>query len=974
MDVLNGANDHFLFHPYLCIVCPIFSLGDGSFIQICGVLGEDILLPCTFTVASNFSLQQLVITWQRTVSLIVVHSYYNEKDHPEYQNPAFRGRTELFPKNFPSGNASLRLKEATTSDMGNYTCFVIQEDGKGYIENLVELKLYDKPLVIGNDDTAVLHRQRAICTLGFISGALIVLIGFRVGHSEMQKKKQQISNENVPLLEKTVEDVIESYKKDILKNRTEFDKMSHGKAKAYSLLDRIINITSPMKQITGLAPDFVPGVKAAQLLSLPQKANYPSKRVLLIGDKGVGKSWAIASIQQEWAESQLSQPRCIIVFRCCDFNGVERKTTLRKLLKKQFESLSSVLTELLRNPEDVLFILDGLDEFSNQLQCNPLDGDFNIDTEAEVNILVYRLIAGDLLSTAQVWVTSRWNTEQLESHKKYFDCILIISGFTNDQLKGYCEIFFQRKQSAAGMYEHVIKYETINCLMSNPLNSYILCNILERCNGSHTVMADMSMTHSKVLLLFLYSLVHCRTSDESVVIIENSGAEQKDKLLQDTILKLGELSFNNLLSGKLEIKIDDMCHYEIDPDVLSKYFSNLILEKEYKGQRILEFCHVMLKEYFAALYCATSLKDDAEELVKCLDLWCFGRTPQNQKSQYYLRSFKAEHTEMLYNFTRFLMGCLKARRGSKLWDCNASLTHSTARALVTWFKECLERSCKKSKLLNLMHCLFELHDSTITTEVSPHFKHVDFFNISLSRLDLSALCYCLRHSAVEELDLRLCTIADDGIKQLKDVLFKCKTVLVSSNKLTEKSAEILSDILQDPKCRIETLSCGTNCFGARGAQFFWKALTRNQRLKSLRLYDNKITDEGIKNMVDYLSYNTTLERLYLCVNEFSDDGLKNIQQIKEVQQHLKIVTKIIEDEDLLLRVETQINELHSQSKEYNQEWLQTIMKSILKDLGDESEITDQMIKNRVGNIKESINKFLLKKTVIAVGSKSTFST
>ncbi|XP_020371796.2 V-set domain-containing T-cell activation inhibitor 1-like [Rhincodon typus] len=165
-------------------------LGEGSFIQVYGVSGEDILLPCIFTAATNFSLQQLVITWQRTTSIIVVHSFYNEINHPEYQDPAFRGRTKLFLQEFRNGNASLRLKGATTSDMGNYTCFVIQEDGKGYIENLVELKLYDKPMVTGSDDNAALNRQRAICASGFISGVLVVLIGVGVGFSKMQKKIQ----------------------------------------------------------------------------------------------------------------------------------------------------------------------------------------------------------------------------------------------------------------------------------------------------------------------------------------------------------------------------------------------------------------------------------------------------------------------------------------------------------------------------------------------------------------------------------------------------------------------------------------------------------------------------------------------------------------------------------------------------------------------------------------------------------------
>ncbi|XP_067861315.1 protein NLRC3-like isoform X2 [Heptranchias perlo] len=961
----------FLQHPLL---------GDGSFSLAYGVSGEDILLPCTFPAAARFNLQDLVINWQQTHNHTVVHSFYSEVDHPEYQDPAFRGRTELFPREFPKGNAALKLKGATVSDTGNFTCYVIQEDGKGYIENMVELKVLGTPQVTGTDpkDPAS-ESQNQKMGLGITAAILVVLVGVGVGIWKMKNKKQQNFLEKAPLLGDPVEDAIQGYKEYILRNPTDgSDKMSRERPKNYSSLTRTVNVTYPKEQgpADGLkgagVSDITKEVKAAQLLSLPQREKCPSRRALLVGDAGVGKSWAVASIQQEWASQASQMFRCIVVIRFSDLNGVEGKTTLRELLKKQCEPLSSVLTELLGNPRDVLIILDGLDEFSHQLRWDLPDGDFNLDTEAKVNVLVSKIISGDLLPTAQVLVTSRWNIEQVESNKKYFDCILIISGFTNDQLRRYCEVFYQGKENAAEICQHFTENKTITHLTSNPLNSYILCNILDSCSCCPLATSSMPVTHSKVFSLFLYSLFNCsptdatRSPEEMEIAINNPETEQKHKVLKDTVLRVGEFSFNTLLSGKLEMNKDHLGAYEIDPAVLSKYFSSLILEKKCKGQSIFEFYHVVLKEQFAALYCAISLNDDAEELVKCLNLWSFGKIPQNQKSQFYLQSFQPKHTEKLYNFTRLLMGFLKAGRDGKLWSCSAPLARSTARALVTWFKNWFKRDIKKSELLNLMHCLFELHDPTVTAEVSPHIKYVELFNVSLSPLDRSALCYCLSHSTVEELDLRLCTLEDEGIKQLKDVLSKCKTVMVSANKLTDKSANILSDILQDPKCSIETLSCGTNCFGSSGAQFFWKALAQNQSLKSLRLYDNGITDEGTENMIQYLSYNKTLEKLYLCANEFGDLGQRNIQLVNKQQTGLDIFTKIIEEEELFHRVETHIEQLLSHSQEYERKWLQKIMESILKDLGDECSITDQRTKTRVKKVKQNINKLLHEKEIATV--------
>ncbi|XP_078091874.1 NACHT, LRR and PYD domains-containing protein 5-like [Mustelus asterias] len=938
-----------------------FLFGEGSSSRVNGVSGKDILLPCTFPIALNFRLKDLVITWQRTLSSIVVHSFYSVKNHPEYQDSAFRGRTELFPQEFHIGNATLRLKGATMSDQGNYTCFVIQQDGNGYLENVVELELYDEPLIPGIDDkNPALERKKIELPLGLSAGTLIILIAVGFGIRKKQNRKQQ-NPEKMPLLVDAVEDAIRSFKEHTLRNTDCFDKMSHGTLKNYSSLARTVKVTSPKKQDTlddilgAGASDIEREVKAAHLLSLPQEKNCSSKRVLLVGDAGVGKSWAVSSIQQEWAASQPSQPiKCIIVFRFCDFNDVEGKTTLQELFKKHCEPLSSVLTELLCNPQDVLIILDGLDEFSHQLQWNALDDDFNIDSEAEVNILVSRIISKHLLPTAQVLVTSRWNTKQIEAIKKYFDCMLIISGFTNDQLRRYCEVFYQGGEEKAGkMYQHITENETINCLTSNPLNSYILCSILDRCSCNPAKIAKMPMTHSKIFLLFLYSLVNSGTAEESVITIDKSEPEQK--LLKDTILKLGELSFHNLLSGKLEMKTGDLGAYEIDPNVLSKYFSNLILEKKCNSQRIFEFQHVVLKEQFAALYCATSLTDDAEELIKCLDLWCFGKMPLNQKSQYYLRAFKPEHTEKMYNFTRLLMGSLTAGRDGTLWNCSAPLSHSTARALISWFKNHLEREMK-SELLNLMRCLFELHDSTVTAAVSPHIKNVNFFNNSLSPLDLAALSYCLSHSTVDKLDLRLCTLGDDGIKQLKEILSSSKYILVSANRLTEKSAKIFSDILKGKDCVVEKLSIGTNILKS-GVQMLFEALKSNKSLKSLYLYHNEITDDDTVKMSDCLKQNETLKILHLCGNKFGEPGLRNIQQLKKQRTNLKIITYITEDEELIDHVYKQIEETMAESMQYDTEWISNLLDVTLKNLEEGMcHITNQHTQTKVDTIKANIQK------------------
>ncbi|XP_059843000.1 NACHT, LRR and PYD domains-containing protein 1 homolog [Hypanus sabinus] len=928
-----------------------FELGIGSFSQSYGKLNGDVLLPCTFTVSANLDMYNLVVTWQRTDSLAVVYSFYSGLEHPEHQAAEFRGRTQLFHQEFLKGNANLKLENVTLFDVGNYTCFVFEE-GSEHIENIVELRLIDTSWIDAADPASDRQRYGLQPALPFVLLTAVILL-FKI------RSKKQGDPEKVCLLEEDTKAAIQNYKEYILSDQARSfctvmrKRFMNNNSFAGSINTITVEEQDPDGElIRAWELNTAKEMEVSQLLSLLQKEKS-SKRVLLVGDTGVGKSWAVDSMEQDWASHPSPGLYCVIVLKFSDLNRVQGKTTLRELLKNQCKPLSSVLTQVLQNPQDVLIILDGLDEFGFQLQCDPLGSDLNLDSVAEVSVLVSKLISGHLLRDAKVLVTSRWNTKQLEVNKKHFDQRFIITGFSNDGLKRYCDMFYGEKEKAAIMYRCITENETIKCLASNPLNSYILCTILDRCFHCRDVTADSPMTNSKVFKLLLCCMINCKTNDIGETDLEY-------KSFKDTILKVGQLSFNNLLSAKVEMNAVDLKTYRIDQSLLSKYLSNLVLEKECNGESSFQFHHVVLKEQFAALYCATVLDNDPVELVKCLDLWCFGKRPQNQLSQLYLQSFRPEHTEKLYNFTRFLMGSLTARSEGKLWNNTVSLTPSVARALRTWFKTSLQRDINKAELLNLMHCLFELQDPCITTDVSPYMKSIDFFNMSLSPPDLSALRYCLKHCAVEKLDLRLCNIGDEGIKQLMDVLSKCKTLLISSNKLTEESAEILSGILQDPKCRIEMLSSGTNHFGSTGAGFLWKALAGNKSLKVLRLYDNGITDDGTKDMTQYLRLNTTLQKLFVCANNFSDVALRNIAQVEESCCGLQVITKIKDDEELFLRVETQVEELLSSYLKYDKEWLQKILTTILKDLEDDSCVPDQSTCARVTKVKANINKLLQK--------------
>ncbi|XP_059810220.1 CD276 antigen-like [Hypanus sabinus] len=89
-----------------------------------GIHGQSVVLGCGFAVIDGFSLEHIVITWQRTRDNKVVHSYHYGKDQHDKQDRQYSGRTSLFTEELRNGNISLKLDKLRVEDAGQYMCFV----------------------------------------------------------------------------------------------------------------------------------------------------------------------------------------------------------------------------------------------------------------------------------------------------------------------------------------------------------------------------------------------------------------------------------------------------------------------------------------------------------------------------------------------------------------------------------------------------------------------------------------------------------------------------------------------------------------------------------------------------------------------------------------------------------------------------------------------------------------------------------
>ncbi|XP_078087631.1 NACHT, LRR and PYD domains-containing protein 3-like [Mustelus asterias] len=623
----------------------------------------------------------------------------------------------------------------------------------------------------------------------------------------------------------------------------------------------------------------------SQFGSLLQKMKHFFQRsssgisAALSGIPGIGKTMMMQKLIYDWSIGKIyPQFQFVFSFKFRDLNVIKCKTTLKKLVLDQYPYFGNFLGELWKNPEGLLFIFDGLDEFKDSIdfadsQRNAQPQSMCTDPEciSDVSEIVYSLIQHKLLPGCSVLVTSRPTALHL-LEKAEFSVWAEILGFVGEERKEYFHKFFEHQAVAEVVIKHMEDNEILYTMCYNP--SY--CWILGLSLGPFFTQKErkeqkVPKTTTQLYSYYIYN------------ILKNHGRESVCP--RDVLLKVGKMAFTGISEKKIVFRNKDFIKYNLQPSQFLSGFLVELLENDDSAQSVVyTFPHITLQEFVAAL--AQFLTTEPRDIQKLL-----------QESH----SKEDGRFEVVL---RFAAGLSSPQSAWPLEEILGPFLHKATCEMIDWVKEnflahigSAESKIGKRKLLNALHYLFESQNNALARAVVGSIQKLKFgdsnphYSLRLTPIDCAMLAPIIGIcDKIDSFDLQNCYIQYEVLQRLEPVLYKCQILRLSNNELGDSGMKVLSVALRNPDCKIRKLELESVAATNYGAEDLASSLSTNRSLTVLNLGINKLGDSGVKLLSAALSNpKCKIQELQLTVVGLTDSCAMDLSSALSVNMSLMVL-------------------------------------------------------------------------------------
>ncbi|CAM4550614.1 unnamed protein product [Leuciscus chuanchicus] len=572
----------------------------------------------------------------------------------------------------------------------------------------------------------------------------------------------------------------------------------------------------------------------------------PIRTVLTKGVAGIGKTVSVQKFILDWAEEKENQDVQLIFplpFR--EINLMQDKTlSLSDLLHVFFPETKEM--EISSDKYKVLFIFDGLDECRLSLDFQSDVRLCDVSESASVDVLLMNLIVGNLLPSALIWITSRPAAADLVP-SECVHRVTEVRGFNDPQKEEYFRKRISDQSLANTIFTHLKSSRSLYIMCHIPVFCWISATVLEKML-SEVESGEIPKTLTQMYTQFLILQTNFKHEKDY----------EKNVTDEDMILKLGKVAFQQLVKGNVIFYEEDLRECGIDVTEASVY-SGLCTQifREESGLilgKVFCFVHLSVQEHLAALYVHLSCtnnntnvfdsitKQSLRSKIKDWFQLMFKNVSLSELHQRAVNEALQSKNGHLDLFLRFLLGLSVKSQQILLQGLMKQTSRSGSNEeTVEYIKKKIRTIDSPEKSINLFHCLNELGDHSLVEEIQQYLKSGRIKEAKLSSPQWSAVVFVLltsqekldefdindfvgRDNTTEQLNvlqkllpvikesrsvqLYDCGITDEGFAALASALRSnpehLRDLNLSLNKIG-KSVNLLSDVLQNPHCKLERL-------------------------------------------------------------------------------------------------------------------------------------------------------------------------
>uniref|UniRef100_A0A4X2M5V7 NLR family pyrin domain containing 12 n=1 Tax=Vombatus ursinus TaxID=29139 RepID=A0A4X2M5V7_VOMUR len=619
-------------------------------------------------------------------------------------------------------------------------------------------------------------------------------------------------------------------------------------------------------------------IEVAALFDPYEKTGVHPQIVVLQGAAGIGKTTLARKVMLDWAEGNLYQDKFHYVFylSCREMNHLrEKKTKFADLITNDWPSLEDPMTEILSQPEKLLFVIDGLDELKFSCDEHSFDLCKHWNQRQPVPILLSSLLRKTMLPESSLLITTRLTAlgkcDFLFENPRHVE----ILGFSEeDRWKYFCN-FFGDEDKAQQAFSLIVNNETLFTMCFVPLMCWIICTCLKQQMRRKKDLKQSSKTTTTLYMCYLSSLV--TPGGRSCPVQHHRG--------------LCRMAAEGIWEGKILFDEDDLRRHGLEASDVSAFLDMHIFQRDTDSENCYSFIHLSFQEFFAAMFYALEEEKEISD----------SPTPPIPGVKDLLEKCRDSATSFVALTVHFLFGFLNADNRKRLEEIfRCKISQEIKIDLLQWIQAGIEQqhrdSSLRNDLLEIFSHLYETQNEEFVTSAIAHFSEISLNIYSKLHFLVSVFCIKFCHN-LESIHLNIERRYRRKVGEIHFHSELCLSCSLSKCQLTASCCQLLSSLLKNHRSLIY-LDLSMNFLGDEGMKVICEVLkNKNCNIQDLRLSRCHFSNACCKNLSSALKAHGRMKYLDLSENNLQDIGMNllcealgnpdcNLQELKLSQCHL----------------------------------------------------------------------------------------